>query len=149
MHGHRRTRTKSEWCEQSSTKSLSAVSWSRVPTTVTIILTTNVPTSLVISFEVMCDWGQLIIWVCVGFYMEVRDLWWLKGLPRRTLYLNVWRWSLVRPDACLFSLQTANTKCIGPYLYGEMGCTKSSEFVHHVVVVRFVPELFFSTRTVP
>ena len=42
--------------------------------------------------------------------------WWFKMLPRHTLYLDVWRWRLVGPDMCLFSLQISNTKCIGPKL---------------------------------
>ena len=37
--------------------------------------------------------------------------------------------------------QICDPKCKKINVYGEMGCTKFSDFFHHVVVVRFVPDL--------
>ena len=37
--------------------------------------------------------------------------------------------------------------CTQQDLYGEMACTKFSEFFHHVVVVRFVLDLLTLTQT--
>ena len=72
-------------------------------------------------YIILYVWGQLIIWLCVGPYMEIWCPQWFKMVKRHTLYLNVGRWSLVRPDTCLFGPQTANTKskCIGPDLAGK------------------------------
>ena len=71
-------------------------------------------------------WGQLILWHCVGPYMEVWFPQWLKMVQRHTLYLDVWRWSLVGLDTCLF----------------ETGCIKFRAIVSQQLVDRFQP--FFS-----
>ena len=53
--------------------------------------------------------------LCWGLHGGTRSLM-AKRSPRHTLYLTVQHWSLAGPGACLFSLQIANTKCIGPDL---------------------------------
>ena len=81
---------------------------------------------------VLCVWDKSIISVCVGVYMEVQGSWWLKRLPCHTLYLDVWRWAPIGPGMCLFSLKTANTKCIGPNLAGKWDVhTKLGDFLPH------------------
>ena len=45
--------------------------------------------------------------------------------------------------------QFCDPKCRKVSLYGKMACTKSGGIFHHLVVVRFVPELASQTRLLP
>ena len=74
----------------------------------------------------VCD--EAIIWLCVRDCMGVWGPWWLKRFLRHRNDLSVWRSSLLGPDICPFGPETANTNCIEPDIYGEMGCTAFSHF---------------------